>query len=136
MWTWKMLMLICKKMASILCLLGPLAFLMVATRKFTTLQRWKGLTSFLPSEFYLFQQVFQVRNHTNYVCYSLQINTQTSLMEKKSDGAGNSTKLSWSWVSESMNDTLSGKGSFTDTKLLEQKAATVDVSDYLWYMTR
>ena len=57
-------------------------------------------------------------------------------MEKKSDGAENSTKLSWSWVPESMNDTLSGKGSFTDTELLEQKAATVDVSDYLWYMTR
>lgn len=64
-----------------------------------------------------------------------KVNTQTSLMEKKSDGAENSTKISWSWVPESMNDTLSGKGSFTDTKLLEQKAATVDVSDYLWYMT-
>ena len=51
-------------------------------------------------------------------------------------GAKNSAKLSWTWVSESLMDTLSGKGSFTDTKLLEQKETTGDASDYLWYMTR
>uniref|UniRef100_A0A2N9I5M6 Beta-galactosidase n=1 Tax=Fagus sylvatica TaxID=28930 RepID=A0A2N9I5M6_FAGSY len=64
-----------------------------------------------------------------------KVNTQTSVMVKISDGAKNSAKLSWTWVSESLMDTLSGKGSFTDTKLLEQKEATGDASDYLWYMT-
>lgn len=71
-----------------------------------------------------------------YVAYCLQVNTQTSVMVKLSDGAKNSAKLSWTWVSESLMDTLSGKGSFTDTKLLEQKETTGDASDYLWYMTR
>lgn len=61
----------------------------------------------------------------------LQVNTQTSVMVKKPS----TSKLSWSWVSEPMNDTLRGKGTFDATQLFEQKEATVDASDYLWYMT-
>lgn len=46
------------------------------------------------------------------------------------------TKLSWMWAQETIRDTLHGKGSFNATKLTEQKEATSDASDYLWYMTR
>lgn len=58
-------------------------------------------------------------------------------MVKKSDGSKNdSSKLYWAWISEPMSDVLSGKGRFRETKLLEQKGTTGDVSDYLWYLTR
>lgn len=46
------------------------------------------------------------------------------------------TKLSWEWTDETIKDTLHGKGKFRASQLLEQKRATSDASDYLWYMTR
>jgi len=46
---------------------------------------------------------------------------------------GNSLK--WEWASEPMQDTLLGKGTFTASKLLDQKNVTAGASDYLWYMT-
>ena len=44
-------------------------------------------------------------------------------------------KLTWTWAPEAMRDTLQGKGRFRAT-VLDQKEATFDISDYLWYMTR
>ncbi|XP_059431698.1 beta-galactosidase [Corylus avellana] len=66
-----------------------------------------------------------------------KVNTQTSVIVKKSDGSKNESaaKLQWAWISEPMWDVLTGKGRFRQTKLLEQKEATGDASDYLWYMT-
>ncbi|KAF8401121.1 hypothetical protein HHK36_014425 [Tetracentron sinense] len=67
---------------------------------------------------------------------SAKVNTQTSVMVKKPNKAENEpAQLSWLWRPEPMKDTLKGKGTFSATKLLEQKETTVDVSDYLWYMT-
>lgn len=67
----------------------------------------------------------------NSIC--MQVTTQTSLMVNK---PVKSTKLSWKWHSEIMEDTLNGKGSFSNESLLEQIMTTGDASDYLWYMTR
>ncbi|CAD5194786.1 unnamed protein product [Musa acuminata subsp. malaccensis] len=61
-----------------------------------------------------------------------KVTTQTSLMVNK---PVKSTKLSWKWHSEIMEDTLNGKGSFSNESLLEQIMTTGDASDYLWYMT-
>ncbi|THU45870.1 hypothetical protein C4D60_Mb02t22530 [Musa balbisiana] len=61
-----------------------------------------------------------------------KVTTQTSLMVNKPI---KSTKLSWKWHSEIMEDTLNGKGSFSNESLLEQIMTTGDASDYLWYMT-
>ncbi|KAL5705289.1 hypothetical protein ACHQM5_023614 [Ranunculus cassubicifolius] len=72
-------------------------------------------------------------NCTTEVYNTAKVNTQTSIMVKKPSESGN---LAWSWKSEPMKDTLKGSGGATNTtKLLEQKATTVDASDYLWYMT-
>uniref|UniRef100_A0A5B7A024 Beta-galactosidase n=1 Tax=Davidia involucrata TaxID=16924 RepID=A0A5B7A024_DAVIN len=66
-----------------------------------------------------------------------KVNTQTSVMEKIPNKAENEpAQLSWQWLPEAMKDTLSGRGAFSAAKLQEQKETTVDVSDYLWYMTR
>ena len=46
---------------------------------------------------------------------------------------GNSLK--WEWISEPMEDTFKGKGTFTASQLLDQKNVTAGASDYLWYMT-
>ncbi|KAH9686911.1 Beta-galactosidase 7 [Citrus sinensis] len=62
-----------------------------------------------------------------------KVNTETTVMVKKPIELG--TKLSWTWAQETIRDTLHGKGSFNAAKLIEQKEATSDVSDYLWYMT-
>ncbi|KAL2325710.1 hypothetical protein Fmac_024768 [Flemingia macrophylla] len=62
-----------------------------------------------------------------------KVNSQTSIMVKKSDDA--SPKLTWVWIPEKKKDTMQGKGSFKANQLLEQKELTLDVSDYLWYMT-
>ncbi|KAL2326198.1 hypothetical protein Fmac_025256 [Flemingia macrophylla] len=62
-----------------------------------------------------------------------KVNSQTSIMVKKSDDA--SPKLTWVWIPEKKKDTMQGKGSFKANQLLEQKELTFDVSDYLWYMT-
>ncbi|KAL2326193.1 hypothetical protein Fmac_025251 [Flemingia macrophylla] len=62
-----------------------------------------------------------------------KVNSQTSIMVKKSDDA--SPKLTWVWIPEKKKDTMQGKGSFKANQLLEQNELTFDVSDYLWYMT-
>ncbi|KAH9752855.1 Beta-galactosidase 7 [Citrus sinensis] len=62
-----------------------------------------------------------------------KVNTETTVMVKKPIELG--TKLSWMWAQETIRDTLHGKGRFNATKLIEQKEATSDESDYLWYMT-
>ncbi|XVE99945.1 hypothetical protein REPUB_Repub03eG0243800 [Reevesia pubescens] len=65
-----------------------------------------------------------------------KVNTQTSIMVKKQmDNEDKASKLSWMWTPETIKDTLKGKGKFIARQLLEQKRATSDVSDYLWYMT-
>ncbi|KAK1309283.1 Beta-galactosidase 15 [Acorus calamus] len=66
-----------------------------------------------------------------------KIRTQTSVMvavqnqaEKEPD------QLDWSWRPEIIKNTLHGRGaSFSTNQLLEQLSTTLDVSDYLWYMT-
>ncbi|KAJ1389346.1 Galactose-binding-like domain superfamily [Sesbania bispinosa] len=62
-----------------------------------------------------------------------KVNSQTSVMVKKSDDA--SAKLTWAWTMEKKKDTMLGKGSLKAHELLEQKEITFDASDYLWYMT-
>ncbi|KAL2322547.1 hypothetical protein Fmac_026926 [Flemingia macrophylla] len=62
-----------------------------------------------------------------------KVNSQTSIMVKKSDDP--SAKLTWAWAPERKKDTLSGKGNLDANQLLEQKELTLDASDYLWYMT-
>ncbi|XP_028758971.1 beta-galactosidase 7-like [Neltuma alba] len=62
-----------------------------------------------------------------------KINTQTSMMVKKADAS--SSRLTWEWMAESMEDTLGGKGTSKANQLFEQKDFTLDASDYLWYMT-
>ncbi|XP_043708583.1 beta-galactosidase-like [Telopea speciosissima] len=59
--------------------------------------------------------------------------TQTYLKTYKPSNVD--TQFNWLWKAEPLKDALTGKGSFTANKLLEQKATTVDASDYLWYMT-
>ncbi|XP_043696444.1 beta-galactosidase 7-like [Telopea speciosissima] len=61
-----------------------------------------------------------------------KVSTQISLKTKKPSNV----ELSWVWKAEPLKDTLKGMGTFTATKLLEQKATTIDASDYQWYMTR
>uniref|UniRef100_A0A0A0LDH9 Beta-galactosidase n=1 Tax=Cucumis sativus TaxID=3659 RepID=A0A0A0LDH9_CUCSA len=63
-----------------------------------------------------------------------KVSSQTSLFFKKQNEKENA-KLSWNWASEPMRDTLQGYGTFKANLLLEQKGATIDSSDYLWYMT-
>ncbi|OMO87871.1 hypothetical protein CCACVL1_08712 [Corchorus capsularis] len=69
-----------------------------------------------------------------------KVRTQTTIMVKKQidddgDEIENPIQLSWMWTFEAMKDTLQGKGKFKAGQLLEQKRATFDHSDYLWYMT-
>ncbi|XP_022961111.1 beta-galactosidase 7-like [Cucurbita moschata] len=63
-----------------------------------------------------------------------KVNTQTSVFVKEQNEKENA-QLSWVWAPEPMRDTLQGIGKFKANLLLEQKATTVDFSDYLWYMT-
>ncbi|KAG6589971.1 Beta-galactosidase 7, partial [Cucurbita argyrosperma subsp. sororia] len=63
-----------------------------------------------------------------------KVNTQTSVFVKEQNEKANA-QLSWVWAPEPMRDTLQGIGKFKANLLLEQKATTVDFSDYLWYMT-
>ncbi|KAK7305146.1 hypothetical protein VNO77_43046 [Canavalia gladiata] len=64
-----------------------------------------------------------------------KVNTQTSLMVKKSNDAS-SPKLTWAWTREPMRDTMHGKGDGVESlQDLEQKETTYDTTDYLWYMT-
>ncbi|XP_058109027.1 beta-galactosidase 15-like [Magnolia sinica] len=73
----------------------------------------------------------------NNVYNTAKIQAQTSIMVKKPNAAENEpAQLIWQWRAEKIKDTLKGQhGSFTSTQLLEQKMATGDTSDYLWYMT-
>ncbi|XP_043690636.1 beta-galactosidase 15 [Telopea speciosissima] len=66
-----------------------------------------------------------------------KVNVQTSIMVKKPNGAEDEpSSLSWEWRPEDVRDTtLQGKGTFAVNQLLEQKQATNDATDYLWYMT-
>ncbi|KAJ1389344.1 Glycoside hydrolase, family 35 [Sesbania bispinosa] len=59
-----------------------------------------------------------------------KVNSQTSVMVKKSDDA--SAKLTRAWTMEKKKDTMLGKGSLKAHELLEQKEITFDASDYLW----
>ncbi|OMO93522.1 hypothetical protein COLO4_16850 [Corchorus olitorius] len=67
-----------------------------------------------------------------------KVTTQTSIMVKQADNYEEdypADPLSWMWIFESMKDKLQGIGRFSARQLLEQKRATFDHSDYLWYMT-
>ncbi|KAF8403186.1 hypothetical protein HHK36_011283 [Tetracentron sinense] len=66
-----------------------------------------------------------------------KVNTQTSVMVKKANGAEvEPISLNWSWRPEYIRDTtVQGKGPVAVKHLMEQKFATDDTSDYLWYMT-
>ncbi|KAL2322686.1 LOW QUALITY PROTEIN: hypothetical protein Fmac_027065 [Flemingia macrophylla] len=70
---------------------------------------------------------------TKEVFNTAKVNSQTSVMVKKSDDP--SVKLTWAWAPERKKDTLRGKGNVDANQLLEQKELTLDASDYLWYMT-
>ncbi|KAL7096126.1 hypothetical protein ACP275_10G064100 [Erythranthe tilingii] len=65
-----------------------------------------------------------------------KVNTQTSVMEKKTNGAENEpSALKWVWRDEQVKETVVlGKGQISASHLVDQKV-TNDVSDYLWYMT-
>ncbi|XP_050939327.1 beta-galactosidase 15-like [Cucumis melo] len=63
-----------------------------------------------------------------------KVTSQTSIFFKEQNEKENA-KLSWTWASEPMRDTLQGYGTIKANLLLEQKGTTIDSSDYLWYMT-
>lgn len=64
------------------------------------------------------------------------MNTQTSVLVKKSDDDDVEKQLQWSWRGEELLKTMQfGKGHVSTKHLLDQKVMN-DVSDYLWYMTR
>ncbi|GMY36491.1 beta-galactosidase 15-like [Fagus crenata] len=73
----------------------------------------------------------------NEVYNTAKVNTQTSVMVKKSNKAENEPiSLSWVWRPEILDDTvLHGAGQVSAHELLDQKVAANDASDYLWYMT-
>ncbi|XP_011660030.1 beta-galactosidase 15 isoform X2 [Cucumis sativus] len=66
-----------------------------------------------------------------------KVNTQTSVMVKKENKAENEPEvLEWMWRPENIDNTARlGKGQVTANKLIDQKDAANDASDYLWYMT-
>ncbi|KAI3949814.1 hypothetical protein MKW92_040004 [Papaver armeniacum] len=67
-----------------------------------------------------------------------KVNSQTSVMVNKADNEAEDAQsgLNWVWRPENTKDTtVLGKGTFSANHLLEQKTASNDVSDYLWYMT-
>ncbi|XP_059634689.1 beta-galactosidase 15-like [Cornus florida] len=72
----------------------------------------------------------------NEVYNSAKVNTQTSVMVKKSNEAESEpSSLKWVWRPENVDETvLHGKGDVAASQLIDQKV-TNDVSDYLWYMT-
>ncbi|KAK9697359.1 hypothetical protein RND81_08G032500 [Saponaria officinalis] len=76
-------------------------------------------------------------NCKNEVYSTAKVNTQTSIMVAKSNEAEDEpSSLQWSWRGEHISKSVfDGLGSFAAHGLLEQKAATNDSSDYLWYMT-
>ncbi|KAF6174297.1 hypothetical protein GIB67_040790 [Kingdonia uniflora] len=75
-------------------------------------------------------------NCKNEVYNTAKVNTQTSVMVKKSNKAEDGPLLTWRWKPDSNKDTsLQGLGTYEVEGILEQKAASNDTSDYLWYMT-
>ncbi|OMO67150.1 hypothetical protein CCACVL1_20761 [Corchorus capsularis] len=74
-----------------------------------------------------------LQNCNKEIYNSAKINSQISVMVKKPEEQP--PKLTWMWAPEAMRDTLKGQGKFKASLLLDQKEATFDVSDYLWYMT-
>ncbi|KAI3443528.1 hypothetical protein Pfo_000193 [Paulownia fortunei] len=72
----------------------------------------------------------------NEVYNTAKVNTQTSVMAKKSNEAENEPiALKWAWRPEEVDETVAlGKGEVSANQLVDQKV-TNDVSDYLWYMT-
>ncbi|KAL9441994.1 hypothetical protein AB3S75_020488 [Citrus x aurantiifolia] len=82
-----------------------------------------------------------LQNCSKEVYNTAKINTQTSVMVTKhseEDAYANEVKpakFSWMWAPEPIQDTLKGNGRFEAAQLLDQKEASGDVSDYLWYMT-
>lgn len=67
------------------------------------------------------------------------MNTQTSVMVKTANIAdeNDGATLSWSWRPEILKDTIFQRKRYVSThQLIDQKAATNDTSDYLWYITR
>ncbi|KAJ4955330.1 hypothetical protein NE237_012113 [Protea cynaroides] len=73
----------------------------------------------------------------NVVYNTAKINVQTSIMVKIPNAAEDEpSSLNWEWRPEDVRGTtLHGKGPFAVNQLLEQKNASNDLSDYLWYMT-
>ncbi|KAI9073277.1 hypothetical protein K1719_044763 [Acacia pycnantha] len=77
-----------------------------------------------------------ILDNSREVFNTAKVNSQTSIMVKKSNYSELPTdKLTWAWRPEAMKDTMKGMGKLKSNKLLEQKDLTLDVSDYLWYMT-
>ncbi|OIT28080.1 beta-galactosidase 15 [Nicotiana attenuata] len=67
---------------------------------------------------------------------SVAVNTQTSVMVKKTNDAENEPSfLQWSWRPEKVDEAVVlGRGQSSAHELIDQKVAN-DVSDYMWYMT-
>ncbi|KAJ7979214.1 Beta-galactosidase [Quillaja saponaria] len=63
-----------------------------------------------------------------------KVNTQTSVMVKKANKE-EQKPLNWVWRTENIDHLLLGKGHVFANQLIDQKRATSDMSDYLWYMT-
>lgn len=62
---------------------------------------------------------------------------QTSVMVKENSKAEEeATALKWVWRSENIDNALHGKSNVSANRLLDQKDAANDASDYLWYMTK
>ncbi|KAK7304013.1 hypothetical protein RJT34_14999 [Clitoria ternatea] len=66
-----------------------------------------------------------------------KVNVQTSIMVKKENKAEDEpTALKWVWRAENIDNALLGIANVSAYELIDQKRATDDVSDYLWYTTR
>lgn len=67
-----------------------------------------------------------------------QVNAQTTMIDYNPASVNNAyAVLSWSWTLEPRTGSTKGKATvFTASKLLDQKQAAVDASDYLWYTIR
>ncbi|KAJ8543368.1 hypothetical protein K7X08_005891 [Anisodus acutangulus] len=65
-----------------------------------------------------------------------KVNTQTSVMVKKSnDAESEPSSLQWSWRPERIDEAIVlGRGQSSAHELLDQKVVN-DTSDYMWYMT-
>lgn len=67
-----------------------------------------------------------------------KVNTQTTIRVKKSNDVDEDpAPLSWTWTPEDIDHSVRQlkKGDFAANMLIDQKAATSDSSDYLWYRT-